>query len=493
MRRALAVLALLLPVGCTSSVHHAPAEEPYAPPAPAGTARERALVAGVSETRAQAEVRRLVELGPRMGGTRSGDAAARHLVEVFESLGLETEVHEDTPRWCHEERSWSVALEWTDEAGEPQRRALESAWPHGFSPSAEGRARLALEVVEGGAQLARRNPRPKPGLAVALVDGGSTADGRYTRVQHLRRGDRNAVPVFGLGSVDGDAARALLEAGHEVDVVFALDAVIVEASPRTVEARLLPVEGAEPGYFVICAHGDSDAGGPGADDNASGEAIVLEMARAWTAAIEEDPAARPAREVRFVVWGSEIHSTREYLERALEQAAGGGPPLLGVLNYDQAGFGSGADQLNVEPDDLPANVGLVRTASGVLEEFAGQPGFPERWATNKSLGGTDSYVFSSSSHFREEAKPSVSLFTSAWDTPEEHPRTEGMPGESWSEREVVSVDYDAYYHSSGDLPENTTDLEPWNMGWCARVGLVTVDRWLANPGTGASRPGPERR
>ena len=72
----------------------------------------------------------------------------------------------------------------------------------------------------------------------------------------------------------------------------------------------------------------------------------------------------------------------------------------------------------------------------------------------------------------------MTLFTSAWDSPEEHPRTPGMPGESWSEREVVRVDYDAYYHSSGDTPENTTDLEPWNMGWCARVGLLTVDRWL---------------
>ena len=38
---------------------------------------------------------------------------------------------------------------------------------------------------------------------------------------------------------------------------------------------------------MYCAHGDSDAGGPGANDNASGVAVVLEMARAWSGAIAD--------------------------------------------------------------------------------------------------------------------------------------------------------------------------------------------------------------
>jgi hypothetical protein len=53
-----------------------------------------------------------------------------------------------------------------------------------------------------------------------------------------------------------------------------------------------------------------------------------------------------------------------------------------------------------------------------------------------------------------------------------------MPGESWSERDQVYVDYDLYYHSAGDTPENTTDREPWNMAWCARVALLGARRWL---------------
>lgn len=439
------------------------------------TPREERLVAGVSEERCGRTVHELVAFGPRMGGTRSGDAAAEFRREAFVEAGLEAELRADSERWCHEELEWGCALEWTAADGTAQRVELESAWPFGFSPTATGRARLSLEPEAGGAWIGRRSRRLDSGLAVALVDGASTEDGRYTRVSHLRSGPDNPVPVFGLGRLDGELARGLLEDDLEPWVEFRLEARIERASPKTVVATLAAREGAGPGFFLFCAHGDSDAGGPGADDNASGEAVVLEIARAWSAAAAADPSLRPAREVRFAIWGSEIHSTRDYLQA---EVAGEGQ-LLGVVNFDQAGFGSGADQLNVEPDDLPANALLVATAAAVLSEYAGSPGFPEQWATNKSLGGTDSYVFSSSSHFRENSLPAVTLFTSAWDSPEEHPRTPGMPGESWSERDVVRVDYDAYYHSSGDTPENTTDLEPWNMGWCARVGLLTVDRWLA--------------
>ena len=104
--------------------------------------------------------------------------------------------------------------------------------------------------------------------------------------------------------------------------------------------------------------------------------------------------------------------------------------------------------------------------------------FPLHWSTNKSLDGTDSYVFSGSSLFRERGLPAVTVFASAWGAPAEHPRTQGMQGESWRQRELVSVDYDVHYHSAGDTPENTTDREPWNMAWCARVAMLGTWRYL---------------
>ena len=436
---------------------------------------ERRLAELVSDERAARTVREMVALGPRMGGTPSGERAAEWRAKTYGAMGLEVEVIEDPETWAHWEPSWSVeVVSGLGEVG----ACLESAWPYGYSPSVNLRAPLSLEPTEGAIWLSpgpSRARRGSPEPALILVDGASTPDGRYPKVRSLRAGDRNRTAVMGIGSEDGSRLREALSEGHVVEIEVALESHIQRASPRTVVARLPAREGARSGHLLFSAHGDSDAGGPGANDNASGEAIVREIASAWTEAIREGLLAPPEREVRFAIWGSEIHSTRAYLDANQT----GSSPVLAVINFDQAGFGSGAEQLNIEPDDLAANAPMIRLAAAVLSDHAGTVGFPEQWATNKSLGGTDSYVFSGSRVFRDELRPSVTLFTSAWDKPDEHPRTEGMPGESWRDRPKVRVDHDDFYHSAGDIPENTTDLEPHNMGWCARVGLLTGLRWLA--------------
>ena len=66
-------------------------------------------------------------------------------------------------------------------------------------------------------------------------------------------------------------------------------------------------------YILFCAHGDSDSGGPGANDNASGVAIVLEIARTAAAAVKSGKMPQPAWDLRFASWGGEMSSTREYL------------------------------------------------------------------------------------------------------------------------------------------------------------------------------------
>jgi hypothetical protein len=445
-------------------------------------ALEARLAAGVSAERAARRVRELCALGARMGGTRSGGRAATYLREAFEQIGLEVRVVTDPPRRCHEETSWSVTA--TPQGGEPF--ALASAWPYGFSPGAQGSAALGLEPAAGGAWLASRPPRLRgeDAPALVLVDGATSADGRFPVVRHLRGRAAQEVPHFGLSRSDGERLRALLAARAAVTIDFALEAQIREASPLTVVARLpgrAPrSESWSEDHLLVCAHGDSDAGGPGADDNASGVAAVLEVAQAWSEAVAAGVVPAPQREVRFAIWGSEIHSSRAYLER---RGAEDGE-LLGVINFDQAGFGSGADRVFVEPDDLPANRGMTRTLLAVLGDHAptgegAAPGaFPREWASVRSLGGTDSYVFSASPAFRQRGLPSMTVYTSAWGDPAEHARTAGMPGESWSDRDVVAVDHDVYYHSAGDTPENTTDREPWNTAWCARVALLGARRFL---------------
>jgi hypothetical protein len=447
-------------------------------PAPEGIpASWTALLNGVDESRLGKAVHTLCDFGPRMGGTASGNASAAWLKKQFDEVGAPAIIRKDRETWCHSEESWSVRISY-GEGPAAKSFDLKRAWPYGFSPTASGTASLSLEIKEGGALLAKRTPRVRSGAVVpvlALVDGSVTIDGEYARVHHLRSGDKNQFPVFGLNKPEGKRIRALLDAGQTLQVDYAIESTIKLAKPRTVVATIPARKDAPKGFLLYCAHGDSDAGGPGADDNASGDAVVLEIARSWAAAIKSGAIEAPPRELRFAVWGKEIHSTRDYLQSLDPELDG---PLLGVINYDQAGFGSGADQFNIEPDDLPANQTMIRAILSVLDTYSGRGGMPARYATNKSLGGTDSYVFSSAKLFKEGERPSLTLFTSAWDHPDEQKRTKGQRGESWNDRDKVTIDYDNYYHSAGDTPENTTDKEPWNMGWCARVGLVGGLVWL---------------
>lgn len=438
---------------------------------------ERSLAARVDSERAATRVRELCELGTRMGGTASGERAAAYLAKAFGSAGLAVTTLEDPEAWCHEEASWSLVAH----GPEGETLTLERAWPHGFSPACEGRAELSAEPKEGCALLLERKPRGRGyrnSPAIVLVDGWTTEDGAYPRCGDMSPPPTENVPRFGISRPEGETLRAWLAAGHGVELEYALEAKIERASPKTVVASLAPrlrPDGTRPaGHFLFSAHGDSDAGGPGADDNASGEAVLLEIATVWAEAVREGHWPAPPVEVRFAIWGKEIHSSRAYLRNSLENE----DPILGVLNYDQAGFGSGGDRIHVEPDDLAANLGLVGHVVAVLEDHAADENFPKRWVTNKSLGGTDSYVFSGNQAFREGMRPALTLFSSAWHHNDPLKRTPGQTGESWNGEDVVHVDHDIYYHSAGDTPENTTDKEPYNLGWCARVGLISAARWL---------------
>ena len=453
-----------------------PLSPAYAAPQAGTDEHELNLAQGVSDERAAERVRALCALGSRDGGSPSGEAAAATLKEWFEELGLTVELQKDPERSFWSMRSLELSAVRVGADGSEERVALGTGSPWKGTPTSSGRAPLSTSGVADGAWLTdSARLRGERRASVVLTDGANVADGSWPRSdRRLSRG--SSTPVFGIGKPEADALRELLADGGALELEWQLTVDAGRAQPTTVVASLPAREGAPPGYVLFCAHGDADGGGVGANDNGSGVSIVLEIAQAWAEGIASGALPAPARELRFAIWGTEIHSTRRFLQDALADEEA---PMLAVLNYDQAGYGHGADQLNLEPDDVAANVPLVRLLAGVLNDWSGKPGFPEQWATNKSLGGTDSYIFSGSDYFEQNEVGALTVFISAWDRAEDHPRTEGMPGQSWEESDTVRVDYDLYYHSAGDLPENTTDVEPYGMGWCARVGAIGAWRLLA--------------
>ena len=133
----------------------------------------------------------------------------------------------------------------------------------------------------------------------------------------------------------------------------------------------LPGSDPQAGYYIICAHYDATAVrsrgwdwrndlAPGADDNASGVALVLESARVLAA--QSFPWS-----IRFVAFSGEELGTlgsRFYAEQALladEQ-------ILGVLNFDMIGFNDLKDRLELVTN--PGSLWLVDEMRAVNERYA---------------------------------------------------------------------------------------------------------------------------
>ncbi|MBI3448419.1 MAG: M28 family peptidase [Acidobacteria bacterium] len=456
-------------------------------PPPKDPPLDRPLAAAVVAARAVTGVRDLVAFGPRMGGTSSGDRAAAYLRGRFEALGLTVVETVEPEKPTHEERSFEATLL------EPGAAPLD-AWPVGFSPSLPS-AELLVHRSAGGvpkgawALLSDEVPdaaarRAAEAGATAVLTDAPREEGRYldwAPAEELGASAPRTVPVFTLSLNSGKKVRRALDAGGAVKVRLSLDARTAPGRPRSILATL---PGDLPGWYLVCAHGDSDSGGPGADDNASGVASALEVATSLAAAARAGLLPKPRPSVRFAIWGSEIHSSRAFVtERAPEIES-----LLGVFNFDQTAAATERHAIYFEGNDVPWNGPLLRTLLSAAKALAGRDGFPGEHTTNPSLGGTDAEIFlpkeAHGAGLTSARVPVTTVFTAAWGSPEEVPQTPGWDSDAWPQKGIVRIDYSPVYHSSGDTPSAATDHRGDNMAACARVVAVALGRLMSPPASG---------
>ena len=447
---------------------------------------EEAFASAVADAELRRYVRELVAFGPRMGGTPSNDKSAAYLGAFFEKQGLDVAIQEDPAALAHWESSWRVTLE--------DGAVVESAWPFGFSASTGGVREGKLLLVE---DLARAVPAPewkgriiytpsgvgrayaaivKSGhLPAAILSSSPNDPTRYidwSRLSSLPASDSNPVPAFSVSYVDGRTLASAAQAGRTVRV--SLESTIREGRGKTVIATLRGEDASR--YYLVCAHGDSDSGGPGADDNASGVATVMEIARVYASLVASGKVPRPKHSIRFAVWGAEYRSARAFIEREGDKLEG----LLGVLNFDETGTGAERDAIYFESNDVPWNEPMLRTFEAVAGDYAGRAGFWTEYTTNPSQGGTDSYAFLPRQYKGTGQTslqiPSTTIYTAAWDKLAELDQLAGWESKGTPDPKKLKIDYSLYYHSSGDTPENTTDREPQNMVRAVKVTGIALMR-----------------
>ena len=453
---------------------------------PAQNSIERKFSAQVSQTVLKNHVRTLVRFGNRWGGTSSGERASRYVAETMNHYGLDVETIVDPERLVFDHSAWTLRID----RPRKLRRLIKNEWLAGFSPSVKTtRTRLVnlenekSDSLGGRAVLTERlidddlyGQLESAGvLAILSFAPGDSA--RYTdwaMISNLPGATGNRVPLYNLSWENGSRLRKELQTGENIVITFQARTSVKPGSPKTVMGSL---RGSGDRYFIVCAHGDSDAGGPGADDNASGVAGILELARIITTMIRNGQVQHPVVGIKFVVWGSEYYSTEHFVKTQAKRLE----DIAGVLNYDEIGTGATRNCIYFESNDVEHNKELLHVLNSVGEEYHGKAGFWEEATTNPSQGGTDSYVFLPDRLDRLGVPsvliPSVTVYTAAWNSLRTFPQTEGWASSAWKGHpDSVTIDFSPYYHSSLDVPEVTTEREPFNMSWAVKAVGITLLR-----------------
>jgi aminopeptidase YwaD len=262
---------------------------------------------------------------------------------------------------------------------------------------------------------------------------------RYTGMWP-KAGERERVRWgFNVSYRTGQELRERLADGEEVR----LHARVVEG--RLQDGELVNVTATIPGSrypgreIVLMAHLDHPR--PSANDNASGSAALLEIARALRRLIVQGRLAPPERTIRFL-WVAEMYGTAAWLDAHPETA----DRTAFAINLDMVGAPPGAGRLLLYRDP-PSTASILDT---VIEEAAcwiaglqvreprGTAG-PLAWEAVPYSGGSDHYMFIDGA----VGVPSVMLNNSP----------------------------DPYYHSSEDTPER---IDPTALKRSALIAASTA-------------------
>ncbi|HAI21433.1 MAG TPA: hypothetical protein DCM14_06015, partial [Clostridiales bacterium UBA8153] len=202
-------------------------------------------------------------------------------------------------------------------------------------------------------------------------------------------------PGFVLSPKTGESLRKLLKSAQgPLKVRARVDASLYDGSMEVVSAV---IAGQGPGEVVVVAHLCHPQ--PSANDNASGAAAVLEIARALRRLIDEGTLPPPQRTIRFLLL-PEMTGTYAFL------AGNEGliPHMVAAINLDMVGekqeLCGGPLMLERPPRSTPSFTGdllerILEALAGDVKNLAGTASYALfKWGVMPFSGGSDHYIFS---------------------------------------------------------------------------------------------------
>jgi len=242
-----------------------------------------------------------------------------------------------------------------------------------------------LGVLYASAGVSQSPPPQLPPSVVGQVIGGVSTDALVAHVCHLQdkdalgycntQGSRYSKNAAGLQEAADYIAGQLQQYGLPVTAqTFTLATGAVDPDPPVVLTNVIgTLEGVAPpadrGVVIVSAHYDSIASGassggpaPGADDNGSGVAAVLEAARL----LSERSLWHTVRFVAFAGEEQGLYGSRHYAEVAQNT----GENIIGVINADMIAYESDDDpRLEVHAGNIPQSAALADLLDNTIQAY----------------------------------------------------------------------------------------------------------------------------
>lgn len=316
----------------------APDPRPTPTIAPTATRPTAAADLEFDSARAYEHNRYLAEtIGARVAGTENSARAGDYIAQQFASFGYAIEKQAFTfEGW--EDRGTQVQLI------APENRPL-NARPIQYSPAGKVEAEVvavgglgeagdfARVNVKGKIALVQRGTIPFSDKALNAQNAGALATIVYNNAPDNFQGtlrDRPTIPVLAMSGRDGQALGDWLAKGA-VKIKIDGDAGITQRTGRNIIATK---RGASDRAIVLGAHYDSVEVGKGANDNGSGTAVLLELARVLGTKSQNATLV-------FIAFDAEelgLIGSRHYVAGLSDDVR---KKIVAMLNFDMLGGGSG--------------------------------------------------------------------------------------------------------------------------------------------------------
>lgn len=314
-----------------------------APNEKAAVAFDKKVLARIDADKALEHIKYLSEkIGPRVAATEEEREAAEYISNQFEKSGYSPEIQ----KFNYEATEATVVVAGLDL---PATGGTGSAYTEitgtlvncgfgleltEFPDAVEGKIAFIERGQSSFANMAA-NAMEKGAIGVLVFNRATAGDDDL--MEPWVSDDQIDIPFAFISKKNGTALRERMAAGEELTATISVEEVTKE-SQNVVAVRKPKKSTGKEGIIYVTAHYDSVPGAPGANDNASGTAMMLEFAKILKS-------YQIDKEIRFIACGAEevgLFGSYAYVDQLSEEEL-----ERSVANFNMDMIATSAEQCDI--------------------------------------------------------------------------------------------------------------------------------------------------